>query len=69
LSLSFNGFWHGVFAYEALTCVSCEEGVAADEQGYCCRCHWKVQAEVADGWPALRSYLGNWAAFRDWEMS
>lgn len=69
LSLSFDGFWEGVFAYEPPTCVSCEEGVVADEHGYCCRCHWKVQGEVAEGWPVLRSYLGSWAAFSDWEGS
>lgn len=69
MALSFDGSWQSVLAYEPRACVSCDKGVAADEHGDCCRCRWKVEAEVADGWPQLRSYLGNWAAFTDWEMS
>jgi hypothetical protein len=68
LSLSFDGFWQGVMAYEPPMCVCCGQQVAVDEHGCCCRCHWKVRAEVERGWPAFSSYLGNWAAFSDWEM-
>ena len=56
-------------AYEPPTCACCEERFAVDEHGLCSCCHWKVQAEVEEGWRSMRSYLGNWAAFRDWEMS
>lgn len=69
MSLSFDGFWQSVRAYEPPVCLSCDEGVAADEHGQCCSCHWKAQATVDRGWPMLHSYLANWAAFRDWEMS
>ena len=69
MSFSSDGFWLSVSAYDPPRCASCDEGVAADVHGHCSRCHWKVQAEVEDGWPALHSYLGNWAAFRDWETS
>ena len=68
MSLSFDGFWQSAIAYEPPTCTRCDERVAADEHGYCSCCHWQVQAEVEDGWPAFWVYLGNWAAFRDWEM-
>ena len=50
-------------------CVRCDEGVATHEQGYCGCCHWELEAEIDAGWRALGSYLGNWAAFSDWEMS
>lgn len=69
VSFNSDGFWLSVSAYESPTCASCGEGVANDVHGSCCRCHWKAQAEVEDCWPLFRSYLGNWAAFREWETS
>ena len=54
-------------AYEVPMCVHCEERPAVDEHGCCVRCHWKIEAEVDEGWLALGSYLSKWAAFSDWE--
>lgn len=68
MSLSFDSFWLSVMAYEPALCVGCDTGVAENEQGYCGRCHWRLKAEVEEGLRAFGSYLGNWAAFRDWEM-
>ena len=67
--LSSDGFWLSVSKYEPRMCVRCEERVAVDELDCCSCCHWNVQAELEEGWPLLRSYLGKWAAFRDWESS
>ena len=69
MSLSVDGFWQSAMAYEPPMCVSCDEGVAVHAHGSCGPCHWKVQAEIEAGWPAFGAYLGNWAAFRDWETS
>lgn len=69
LPFSLDGFWQSVTAYEPPVCVTCDEGVAVDEQGSCSPCHWKVQAEIDAGLPLLGSYLGKWAAFSDWESS
>ena len=67
MSLSSDGFWQSVVAYNPPMCVRCEERVAVDEHGCCCCCRWKAQAEVEEGWAALLSYLAAWAAFRAWE--
>ena len=67
MSFSTDGFWQTVLAYEPPLCACCEARVAAHQHEYCSRCDWNVQAEVTDGWPELRSYLSNWAAFSDWE--
>ncbi|HSC51358.1 MAG TPA: hypothetical protein VLD16_13935 [Gaiellaceae bacterium] len=69
MSLSFDGFWQSVVAYEAPMCIHCDERAAVDTHGCCSCCHWKVEAEVAEGWPLLESYLEKWAAFGDWELS
>lgn len=69
MSLSFDGFWQSVLAYEPAHCVRCDTRFASDAHGYCGCCHWRLQAEIDEGLRALRSYLGNWAAFRDWETS
>ena len=69
MAFSTDGFWQSVLAYEPPLCTCCELQVATAEFGYCSPCHWKAQAEVERGWPRLRAYLANWAAFSDWEAS
>lgn len=69
LSFSADGFWQAALAYEPATCVRCERGIATNSQNSCGRCKWELHAEVDEGCRALESYLGNWAAFRDWESS
>lgn len=69
MSLTFDGFWQSALAYEPLRCVRCDTRFASDDQGYCGCCHRRLQAELDEGWRALGAYLGNWAAFRDWETT
>jgi len=41
------------------TCIRCDSAPAADELGYCARCHWTVLVEVQEGIHELESYLEN----------
>jgi hypothetical protein len=47
-------------------CIRCGLVRAADELGYCNRCHWAVAAEVVEGLQHLRIYLRKWTRFAEW---